>query len=292
MPQFNAYPALQARGIDMAAVERQRQDRKSAGTLNALREAKTQELQGAQGRREQTEAKAQAKQSLETVANLLKVVESAPPNRREQMYPVAIEHARTAGIPVDKAPPAYGDGNWTRLTIAQAGKELDSLSGKGRTALQLDVPYIAKLLGISDQDALAIKIESKSKGYDAYESDIAGRYVSYGERPEQAFEKATALADLIYGRTKKEPPEGGPDSEEGRDYLKEFFGFFGFGDDKEPAKPKAVPKAKKDTAAPKVSTMSIEQIRAHVQELKASGKNTPQDALNEIDARIRSLGVN
>ena len=83
-------------------------------------------------------------------------------------------------------------------------------SGGGRTALQKDVPYIAKLLGINKKEALALKMESKGKGYDAYLRDIAARYVSFGENPQRAYGKAKAVADLVYGRA--QPPEANPDS--------------------------------------------------------------------------------
>jgi hypothetical protein len=101
-------------------------------------------------------------------------------------------------------------------------------SGGGRTALQKDVPYIAKLLGISKKEALALKMESKGKGYNAYLRDIAARYVSFGENPQRAYGKAKAVADLVYGRT--QPPEANPDSKEGRSWLQEFFGFGGPGE--------------------------------------------------------------
>ena len=109
MPQFNIYPALQARGIDIDIPEIMR---KAQGqrTTNALREAQLQELQGAQGRRNREDAKTEAKNRLVTVANLLAVVESAPEEKRELVYQGAVEHARSVGIPVDKAPPTYGDG--------------------------------------------------------------------------------------------------------------------------------------------------------------------------------------
>ena len=104
----------------------------------------------------------------------------------------------------------------------------DPSGGGGSTALQKDVPYIAKLLGISKKEALALKMESKGKGYDAYLRDIAARYVSYGDRPERVYDKAKAVADLVYGRA--QPPEANPDSQEGRNWLQELFGFGGSGE--------------------------------------------------------------
>ena len=82
-------------------------------------------------------------------------------------------------------------------------------------------------MGVSPQEALNLKLSSRGKSYDDYVADIAARLSSF-EGTERAYEKAKALADLVYGRVKK-PPEAKPDSKEGRDYLKEFFGFFGGG---------------------------------------------------------------
>lgn len=93
------------------------------------------------------------------------------------------------------------------------------------TALQKDVPFIAKLAGISMKEALALKLESKDKSYDAYVRDLAARYASASYGADRAFEQATAIADLAYGRAK--PPEVEPDSEEGSSFLRDLFGFGG-----------------------------------------------------------------
>ena len=196
------------------------------------------------------------------------------PIQKAQMWPKMLQRAQAMGLPLDEVPqqfdpqwvmmemaeagqhkdmldraeqaapptgyrrteadgvelrPGYLEGQ-EALAAAKRGPD----GGGSLTALQKDVPYIAKLLGISNKEALALKIESKGKGYDAYLRDIMARYVSTSERPERAYEMAKAVADLAYDRAK--PPEADPDSEEGQNWLQELFGFGGSGT---AAKPKA-----------------------------------------------------
>jgi hypothetical protein len=356
MPTFTSYPALQARGIDMPAIRDRAQQRQGQRTSNALRQAQLQEMQGAQGRRNQYNAlvpqiiagdqaaigqgmaanpqktaqivdfyakadkrkQDEFKQGLETQVNLMKVVQSAPVGRRAQMWGVALERAQAEGLNIKGAPTAYDD-QWTSEQIAlgeavlgqiakvptpptgyrnvpgggvelrpgylKGERALATTGAGGLTALQKDVPFIAKLAGISMKDALALKLESKDKSYDAYVRDLAARYASAGYGADRAFEQATAIGDLAYGRVK--PPEAEPDSEEGRSWLQELFGFGGSGAAAE--KPKAVPKAKADKNP---SQMSVEDIRAYTQELKASGKKPPQAVLDALAARLSELGYN
>lgn len=204
--------------------------------------------------------RAQKKQQYETAGNLLLAVENAPLVQRPTMYAMALERAQRLGLPMDEVPETY-DQKWVRMEIAELGQFKQLLdqaetakaptgyrrtdtgvelipgylegekalsatgAGGGRTALQKDVPYIAKLAGISMQEALALKLESKDKSYDAYVRDLAARYASAGYGADRAFEQATAIGELAYGRAK--PPEAAPESKEGRSWLQELLGFGG-----------------------------------------------------------------
>ena len=206
----------------------------------------------------------QTKEKVGTLGNLALSVLTAPPVQRTAMWGQARQVALATGVDPSKVPESYSADveERLRLWVGQAGKiktlldqMADTPSGyrstegglefipggpadpvqarklraaSGDTALQKDVPYIAKLLGINKKEALALKMESKGKGYDAYLRDIAARYVSASERPQRAYDKAKAVADLVYGRA--QPPEAKPDSKEGRSWLQELFGFGGPGE--------------------------------------------------------------
>ena len=78
------------------------------------------------------------------------------------------------------------------------------------------------MAGVSEEEALTMKLESKSKSYKSYVSDIAARYASFGDSPERAHEKAVALGNLVYGR--EQPKSKDPDTVKGRSWWERVFG--------------------------------------------------------------------
>ncbi len=183
-------------------------------------------------------------------------------------------------------------------------------SGQNRTAMEKNMTLVAEKLGISEPDALRLIMESRRKGYDGTVADYMGRFISNGYPPERADRMAREAADFVFERKKEEPaPE--PEAEGSGFSLKKIFdilrGVFTGDAPAEEPKSKAASKSKrsstevttpltsvaKDTAAPKVSAMSREQLKARIAELKAEyGDSPPQDMVNEIDARARALGAN
>ena len=174
MPQFNAYPAMQARTFDLPALMQQAADLQGTRQQNRLLQRESDNRQamgglvpgimaGDEGAIGQAAAldpdltakylgifskmdaneKAQAKERLETLGGLLQAVESSPPVQRPQMYNMARERAQALGISVDSAPPTY-DPNWTRMKIAEAGQLSDLLKQSGDKAPKIETFYTPK----------------------------------------------------------------------------------------------------------------------------------------------------
>ncbi len=111
MAIFTSSPALQARGIDMAAVERQRQNRQAAGTTNALRQAQLQEVQGAQGRRNQERETAKARRGAEIAVNLLEtVLRGETPEVQQRLFTEAKRRYQIEGFDARKLPETFNPG--------------------------------------------------------------------------------------------------------------------------------------------------------------------------------------
>ncbi len=96
------------------------------------------------------------------------------------------------------------------------------MGGGDQTALQKDTAFISEVTGISQQEALEMKMQSRGKGYKAYRADLAARYASFGDSPKRAGEKATALANYIFER--EQPKEQDPKTKEGRSWWERTFG--------------------------------------------------------------------
>lgn len=173
MPQFNAYPALQAQTFDLPALMQQAADLQGTRQKNRLMQRESENRQamgglvpgimaGDEGAIGQAAAldpemtakylgifskmdanqKAQAKERLETLGGLLQAVESSPPVQRPQMYAMARERAQALGIAVDSAPSTY-DPNWTRMKIAEAG-QLGDLLKRSDKAPKIETFYTPK----------------------------------------------------------------------------------------------------------------------------------------------------
>lgn len=185
------------------------------------------------------EQRAQMKQQNEWTARLLLSVEdpSVPPERRQEAYTLALEHAKKMGLNVASISPQYDQQAVQRQIMLAMGvndilaererqqpklatgyrrtpigaefipggsadpkvvKALAKYKPGDKTALQRDVPFIAKVLGITDAAAMTIALESKSKGKNATRDSMYLSALRYHGDPRAAWEATQEGMSYLY----------------------------------------------------------------------------------------------
>jgi hypothetical protein len=113
------------------------------------------------------------------------------------------------------AAPTYGsaetvigpDGKPTLVRFPKTGgppqpvegyKPYEKPGSSDTTALMKDVPYIARVLGISEKEAMQWKRQSASMSRDDFRRDVALRFASQGYPAEEAQETADEYAKIFY----------------------------------------------------------------------------------------------
>ncbi len=278
MAQFSSFPSARARGIDAAAIQNQVQSAQDSQNRNALVQSRIQGEQADQERLTATDEQARARRGVELGVRYLEVaLLGETPEKQQRLYQEGKRRYGIDGYDISKLPDTFNPEQAReyiavgKAQLAGSGKPTTPLdiermlklagidpqseqgqaiivrnlqgSGKNLTATERDVPFIARIFGITEKEALKLKLFAGEMSYDEFLQALILRTASsYGA--DRAVEYARKAADDLYGRNPEPPASTPPKKDSGFiKWLQDAIGAI-TGDDEKPAELKAAPKAK------------------------------------------------